>query len=68
MDEVTIKHKCQGKVVWQRAKKKKYIREIYNEHADMHYDGGGWFKFEEIFYEIDNCKVCGGYHNIKKKK
>jgi hypothetical protein len=66
--EVTLKHKCQGKVVSQRAKRKTHKCFSYNEHADMHYDSGGWNEWEEVYYEINECKVCGQYHEIKKKR
>lgn len=34
----------------------------YDEHADMHYDGGGWSKIEKKVYVVKDCSGCGETH------
>jgi hypothetical protein len=63
---MTIKHKCGDKTVSNKATRKTEKHSLYNEHADMHYEGGGWFHWFETTYTVDKCKNCGKTHLIKE--
>lgn len=61
-----IKHKCNNEIVFSSAEKRIVERKCYDEHADMHYDGGGWSTWNETIYDVNKCGGCGKYHSFRK--
>lgn len=65
---MTIKHKCGDKTVFNEATRKTEQRTGYDGHADMHYDGGGWYTYDVTTYTVDKCSECGRLHYLKEKE
>ena len=63
---MTVKFKCGKKTVSAKAEEKITKGSHYDEHAAMHYEGGGWYHWTEVSYIIEKCPVCGKRHEIKK--
>ncbi len=65
---MTIKHKCGDKVVTNKATSETTEHKSYNEHAAMHYEGGGWHKWFETEYTVKKCVKCGGEHILNENQ
>jgi hypothetical protein len=65
--QMTIKHKCGDKTVFNKATKEVEKHSSYSEHAAMHYEGGGWSYWTETTYTVDKCKECGKMHYLKER-
>lgn len=64
---MTIKHKCQRKIVSNEAIRKTENHKSYSEHAAMHY-GDGWSYWTTTIYLVKKCKKCGKEHVIKESE
>lgn len=65
---MTIKHKCGENVVENQATTKTDTRKKYNERAAMHYEGGGWSSWTDLYYIVDKCIICGNSHKLKESE
>jgi hypothetical protein len=63
---MTIRHKCQGKIVSNKATRETTQHQSYSEHAAMHYGGDGWSHWTTTVYLVEKCKKCGKSHEIKE--
>jgi hypothetical protein len=65
---MTIKHKCGDEIVSNSTTRKTENRSSYSEHAEMHYEGGGWFHWTEITYTVSKSIKCGKSHFLKESE
>ena len=63
---MTIKHKCEGKTVKNKATVEKQNRSSYHENFD--HDGDGWNRWIEVTYCVDKCTKCGNSHVLKENE
>jgi ribosomal protein L32 len=61
---MTIKHKCGKKIVSNKATFETVTHKSY--HENFHYDGDGWSHWDELYFVIQKCRVCGEYHRFKE--
>lgn len=63
---MTIKHKCEGKIVHNSAQVKTERRSSY--HENFHSDESPWHYWIETTYHVDKCENCSKSHIIKQSE
>jgi hypothetical protein len=63
---MTIKHKCEGKTVENKATVEKQQRSSY--HENFHSDFSGWNHWIEVTYHVEKCSKCGESHVVKESE